>query len=441
MNIKKEIKKLLYKYLNPKQKIQRIIKKPNYVKLSLKDYKYWYKENLKLAEELKLKYKNGDKIKVAFLVHWTSSWSSEIIMQKMLQNPLFEVSIIVAPTTIYNDERMRIVYNQNLAEIKEKYSQKVEIREALDIKTGKIIDKLEDCQIVFIPSNDEKIEFAEYKIYNILQKKILACYVCYSYYAVKNDAILSDTYNLCWKVFVENELNLEDLRQRQPLQGLNANVTGYPKCDLFENLIRESSNRKKIIIAPHHSINGFGLQSQFLKYSELFLKLPELYPDIDFIFRPHPLLYDTLVQPQYWGEEKTKKYYEQISSYKNCVYDTEPEYYQSFVNSHGIIHDCGSFLPEYMFSENPPCYLLKNKDVIDEYFGDLGKKCLEHCYLAFNKNEIINYIENIVIKEQDTMKNERKYFAENVLKYNFPKASFAVIENILNSLNIKEEIK
>ena len=94
-----------------------------------------------------------------------------------------------------------------------------------------------------------------------------------------------------------------------------------------------------------------------------------------------------------------------------------------------------------MFSENPPCYLLKNKDVIDEYFGDLGKKCLEHCYLAFNKNEIINYIENIVIKEQDTMKNERKSFAENVLKYNFPKASFAVIDNILNSLNIKEEIK
>ena len=49
--------------------------------------------------------------------------------------------------------------------------------------------------------------------------------------------------------------------------------------------------------------------------------------------------------------------------------------------------------------------------------------------------------ENIVIKEQDTMKNERKSFAENVLKCNFPKASFAVIENILNSLNIKEEIK
>lgn len=430
MNIKKEIKKLLYKYLNPKQKIQRIIKKPNYVKLSLKDYKYWYKENLKLAEELKLKYKNGDKIKVAFLVHWTSSWSSECIMQKMMVDSVFEVSIIVAPVTIYNDERMRIVYNQNLAEIKEKYSQKVEIREALDIKTGKIIDRLEDCQIVFIPSNDEKIEFPEYKIYNILKNKILPCYVCYAYYAVKDDGIYSDTYNLCWKVFVENKLNLKDLEQRQPLKGANAVVSGYPKADLFYGLKKSVSNRKKIIIAPHHSIHGYGLQSQFLKYSELFLKLPELYPDIDFIFRPHPLLYDTLVQPQYWGEEKTKLYYQKMSSYRNCIYDTTSDYYQTFIDSDGIIHDCGSFLPEYLFTENPPCYLLRDENVVDEYFGKFGKECLANYYCAFNKDEITNYIENVVILENDPMKKARENFAKNIVKYNFPKATNTIVEYI-----------
>nr|MCR5224723.1 CDP-glycerol glycerophosphotransferase family protein [Alphaproteobacteria bacterium] len=287
------------------------------------------------------------------------------------------------------------------------------------------------CDIVFVPSNDERIEFREYKIYNILLKGILSCYISYGYYVTKDDSFtIVDTPNLCWKIFVENALNLEDLKERQPIHGKNAVVTGYPKADAFFGLTKTTHKRKKIIIAPHHSIHGYGLQGQFLKYSELFLKLPKIYPQIDFIFRPHPLLYYTLIQQKYWGEEKTKEYFNEISSYSNCIYDTDPNYYQTFIDSDGIIHDCGSFLPEYLFTPNPPCYMLRDLKAIDEYFNAFGKRCLEYYYKAFNQDDIIKYIEDIVIKGNDPLRSKRENFAKKNVKYNYPNASEKIVKYI-----------
>ncbi len=262
----------------------------------------------------------------------------------------------------------------------------------------------------------------------------MACYVSYAYSSAKDKSILSDTYNMCWIAFVENELNLEDLKERQPIHGKNAFVSGYPKADAFEGLVKTKHKRKKVIIAPHHSIHGIGLQGQFLKFSDLYLSLPQKYPQIDFIFRPHPLLYYTLIQDKYWGEEKTKEYYQKMDSFENCVYDTSSNYYQTFVDSDGIIHDCGSFLPEYLYTENPACYSLRDKKVINEYFGTFGKGCLDCYYKAYNEKDIINYIENVVLKGNDILKEKRDKFRYSFVKYNYPHASKTIIKYLNGEL-------
>ena len=72
----------------------------------------------------------------------------------------------------------------------------------------------------------------------------------------------------------------------------------------MDNLAKQpirKRERKTIIIAPHHTIeakfrNSIGL-SNFLEYAELFQELPKKYPQIDFIFRPHPLLRDISTKP------------------------------------------------------------------------------------------------------------------------------------------------
>lgn len=72
--------------------------------------------------------------------------------------------------------------------------------------------------------------------------------------------------------------------------------------DKLASIEYKNKTRKQILLCPHHTINTKELDlSNFLTYSDLFLELPQLYPDVDFIFRPHPLLKYNLTK--YWGEQ------------------------------------------------------------------------------------------------------------------------------------------
>ena len=89
------------------------------------------------------------------------------------------------------------------------------------------------------------------------------------------------------------------------------------------------------------------------------------------------------------------------------MYDNNQDYLETFANSDTMIHDCGSFTAEYLFTNKPCCYMLKNVDDIKRKFLPMGQKCLDNYYKAFNKNDILNFIDNVVIKGIDPMKNQR----------------------------------
>ena len=199
----------------------------------------------------------------------------------------------------------------------------------------------------------------------------------------------------------------------------------------YEN--KNKSDRKTIMIAPHHSIDGGYNKalslSNFAKYSKLFLELPDMYPELDFIFRPHPALFYCLVEKGGWTQEQVDNYIQEMKSKKNVSYDDGGDYFKSFSKTDGIIQDCGSYLVEYFYTEKPQCYMLKQEKDIDEKFVELGKKCLENCYIAYEKEAIIDFIENVIIRENDPKKEARIDFARNVVKFNYPNVSQKMYEH------------
>ena len=428
----------IYSFLTPRQRIEKIINRPKYVKLNISDYMYWNKEYEKWVKVLRKKSLHN-KVNVGFIVFMTCAFSAENIMQKMLDDEHFEPSIIIVPSElVFSNEKSIQVYKESLQYIKQKYKDKIRILEAYDEKSSQVIDYTKEFDIIFTPTNDERILPKPYRIYNFIRNKILCCYISYSFQIVNSDACFSDTENLVWKYFIENKMNKKYLSDKQPVKAKNTVITGYVKSDCFYELQKHKSGRKMIIIAPHHSIHENGLCSRFLQYAELFLRLPEMYPNIDFIFRPHPLLRNTLNSPEFWGEEKTNQYFQNITSFPNLKYDTGSEYYQTFINSDGIIHDCGSFLPEYLYTGNPCCYTLKNTETINHYFNEFGKACLENYYQAFNENDVIQFIEKVVIEGIDTKKEKRASFTNNILKEYYPNATKNVMNYLRNNI-IKEE--
>lgn len=124
-----------------------------------------------------------------------------------------------------------------------------------------------------------------------------------------------------WKLFLPNKFDMETYEESEDNKG-NAMVIGYPKMDGLRKDEKRQRERKKIMVCPHHTIldNADISLSNFLRYYEIFLELPELYPNIDFVFRPHPLLKKQLIINGVWREAEVDEYFEKISQKENIEY-------------------------------------------------------------------------------------------------------------------------
>ena len=369
--------------------------------------------------------KNGQKIRVGFYIVEVFQYAS--IYEEMLKSDFFEPFIVVVPDVLRKEITISCM-KKSYELLRSKYEN---VYMGMDEKTGKYLDFSDKLDVVFFCNPYQQMAHPYHFIWKMLEKNILTCYQNYGYNTVlwgRNYICSMPFYNSCWKVFADSEESYNDLLAYQPRKAENAWISGYSKMDKLADVTPKKNLRKQILLCPHHTIDYENLQlSNFLKYSDFFLKLPQKYPEIDFIFRPHQLLKYNL--SKYWSEEKAEEYYNKILSYPNVKYDTGQDYFQTFVNSDAMIHDCGSFTAEYLFTGKPCCYMLKNVEEISQTFLPIGQRCLDNYYKAFNQEEICSFIENVVLKEDDPMKKDREEFS-NYLKLNYPKVGKKITEYI-----------
>ena len=398
-----------------------------------------YSKYKKVVQNLNEKIKNNQKIKVSFLVIFDSVFPAEPLYQKMLEDEFFEPQIIVIPDTSRGEDNMYIQMEKTYKTLNAKYKN---VQKSWDEKHQKFIDFSKEMDIVCSANPYDGMTHKLYRIGKLSKKDILPIYFNYGYPAVlwaRRVAAL-DSLSKMWKVFSESPATMEEYSNSMKTHGENLVLAGYMKMDNLAKQPIRKRERKTIIIAPHHTIeakfrNSIGL-SNFLEYAELFQELPKKYPQIDFIFRPHPLLRVTLAQNHIWGQEKTDKYFKDLEKNPNLTYQACGDYFETFANSDGIIHDCSSFLAEYMFTGKPVCYMLKTKDSIDKFFMNNGKQILENCYKAFSKEEIYDYIDNVIIKGNDPMATKREEFAKKELMVNYPNVSTFVLDYIKKELGV-----
>lgn len=393
------------------------------------------KKYLYVVEKIKKRVKKGKKIRVCFFIMYDGSFSYKPLYEKMLSDDSFEPFIVIIPDTSRGEDHLIFSLENAYNNLSKKYKK---VYKGYDYKLKKINDFSRKTDLVCFPTPYEGMSLKNFEMEYFLKKDILTFYVNYAYSVLKfvREVTMIDSYSLYWKVFVENKHNIKELNKYEKIKGKNAIVSGYCKMDDLYNQKIRKRKRKVIIIAPHHTVSDWKLLkiSNFLKYAEFFLKLPKLYPQIDFIFRPHPLLIVQLKKPEVWGIKKTNKYFEKMESYPNVLYSRGGEYFDMFVNSDGIIHDCGSFLAEYLFTEKPACYMLENKKSIKKWFLPIGQKCLDFCYKTYSEKDIINFIENVILKNKDVLREKRISFVNSNLKLNYPNSSKFILNFIKKEL-------
>ncbi len=385
---------------------------------------------------LKNKIKSGKKVKVAFTVIYDSVFPAEIVYQKMLKDSLFDPILIVIPDVMRGRENMLLQLRKTYAHLSAKYG-KVEI--AYDVKKDRFVDYSGRVDLVFFANPYDLMTNKTSGVNYLSSKGVLPLYASYGmmpdYYASRY-IIDQPSLNLAWRVFADTEENLNDFRAFTKNKGRNVVLSGYAKLDRLAQVGVRPRARKKIIIAPHHTVAMAALPlSNFLRYAGFFLDLPKRYPDVDFVFRPHPLLFITLANDELWGKERVERYLTAMRENPNVEYQDGGDYFDTFVNSDGIIHDCSSFLVEYLFTEHPPCYLLRDGKEVETVFADLGKNCLRHCYQAFGEEDVIRYVEKVVLQGDDPMRGVRVDYVNRHLKVNYPNVSDFIIDHIKKTLS------
>lgn len=399
-----------------------------------------------VTEKLKEKAKSGSKIKVAFFVMYESIFPAQPLFEMMSEDPFFETNIVVIThySTYYGYSKELILANYNKAyqALSEKYP-KHSVLKSYDPATDDYSDFAGDFDIVFLESPYMHLSHPYYLGDHFLNNDVLTAHINYGYIIAQHTMLTvgSVPYSTFWKVFVENYVFKNDASNYEELKGENLEVSGSVRMDALAKFMETTHirKRKKIIIAPHHACIPNPCdkeEANFFKYAKLYLELPKMYPDIDFVYRPHPYAMDSFALHEGWSVQKVDEYINTLKSYDNVTYSGGGEHLHLFADSDGIIHDCGSFLCEYLFTYKPACFVLRPGDMVnpEKYFNVLGRECLENCYKAFSEEDIINFIEEVIIKDKDVMEKERRKFVDKKLKINYPVSTKNVINFIKKEL-------
>ena len=91
------------------------------------------------------------------------------------------------------------------------------------------------------------------------------------------------------------------------------------------------------------------------------------------------------------------------------------EFVDLFMTSDAMIHDSGSFSVEYHYSGKPVMYVADNIEEQISNKNELGEKAMRLHYIGKTKQDIIDFIENVVLKGEDPMKQEREQFKQDYL--------------------------
>ncbi|EHH3929665.1 UDP-N-acetylglucosamine diphosphorylase [Escherichia coli] len=394
---------------------------------------------IKKHSKLERKISNQKKLRVVFLVIHRSVWKVDAVFKNMLKNPKFEPIILICPDTSHGDEHMWREMKHAYNYFKEKNYPLISSYD-INKKTWITLDTLEPDIIFF--TNPHNLTRKEY--YKKAYLNYLSCYVPYHHEIVNNWEQYNQQFHIAqWKIFATNNKSMSIYTNFYPRYGSNVKITGYPAMEelinkltnnTYNDVWKTQDKRLRIIWAPHHSIemNENVPYSNFMQLADVFKSIAENYKDkVIWSFKPHPLLKTKLYEMPGWGKERTDSYYD---FWKNNEYTQldQGEYVDLFCSSDAMIHDSGSFLAEYLYMKKPVLYILSAINNCQHY-SDFGLSALESCQIGRKKEDIVEFIESILILQNK--KNEHSQFLiENVHPYfSQEKPSERIIKSILGT--------
>lgn len=401
--------------------------------------KFWrIRRNYGLSlKMLRKKAENGGKIRTGFAVMFDSAFPMAPVFETMLGDEFFEPFLIVIPDISRGKKNAVQAQEQTTAKLTAAYGGKADIVAPADLDAMICRGITRRCDLYCTANPYDSTTHPAYGVKHFCE---LGIPVFFANYGIAMSAWYDremgdpEVFGYYWRVFCENEHVHNILRHSVPW--VDAIYSGYAKMDKLASFAPVKRHRKTVIVAPHHTIGNWegGVNfGNFLQYQDYFLQMPAIYPDMDFIFRPHPLLFTALARASNYGEKKAEAYLAGMRSHPNVIVQMGGDYLETFVNSDAMIHDCGSFTAEYLFTGKPVCRIMRHGQDIKKEYNPSAMEYIACHDLAYSKTDIDLFIKNVVLDGKDTMAPLRKQIQAK-LKKNFPHVCEAIVGNIKEAI-------
>lgn len=378
-----------------------------------------------------------DKCRVVFFLQTPSVWKYDALYKKLVDTSYFEPLVVISPYNVHlnydKQECFRVM--RQTEEFARNQGYNYVSAYNWEKSRWRNIKKEYSPDIVFF-TKPYKDTLPAYHIYNFKE-----CLTLYHPYGFNGSKLFHNNYglpfqSLLWKFLLEADVFKEYAEQYEHSHGDNVEVVGalgmenlmqqdYKAVDVWKP---QEKKKKRIIWAPHHTVDYLFNSSNFLTYSEEMLRLAEKYKEeIQIAFKPHPVLKFKLIN--IWGLEKTEEYYSRWANMENGQIE-QGDYIDLFMTSDAMIHDSVSFTAEYLYTGKPVLFQIKEKQVLEE-FNSFCRMCIEKHYHAYSIEETEQFIREVVIGGKDPKKAEREQFYK---QYLYPKDGIMPSDKIFEIL-------
>lgn len=264
------------------------------------------------------------------------------------------------------------------------------------------------------------------------------CYLAYGVLLADQPELQfnQEAHHCAWRVYASTRRDLFFYRHYQRRLRSNARLTGYPKFDLYDDDARPEtgSGRPTVIWAPHWTIGliypdlNMGL---FDRICMDMLSVMDEFPQVDFVYRPHPNLPHALAATTFMSGESYAIYLDMLRARPNCRIELGGDNIARFREAAGMITDSVSFLAEHLPTGRPLLFL----DRPDRArLNDQGERIASLHFQGRDGADIRKFIAETIIGGDDPRAAERRAMAEALFRPCPDGASSAIIADLRASL-------
>ena len=377
---------------------------------------------------------------VVFIVSSLPMWRAQGLYALLHADARFDVHLALYPFSSYGEAQKRQAMAELSAHCADNGLDFVDL--SGEEHPGEALRRRLHPDILFYPQPYNHLYANDLDARNFPES--LVCYIPYSIRTSAGEWVYRSWLNeTAWRLFYASDIHRREAAEVLYNKGSNIRVTG----DLLMDTLTapagkdvwkpQDTPKKRIIWAPHFSIVDAGMlhRDSFSWLSECMPRIAARYRDcVQFAFKPHPRLLTELYAHPDWGKEKADAYYRAWETGANTQLVTG-SYVDLFKTSDAMIHDSASFTVEYHFTGKPVLFTTRDLDASLKGQNALGQAGILAHYPGRSEQDIVSFIDFVVLSGNDPKKEERAAFVASCFRPS-GKGSVAqtIYQEILNGL-------